>query len=87
LTARETILGRLYVALALLLLLPAGVVYRMVRIQLERGALVERGERQASSHVELSAQRGAIYDRAGRALAANTARYEVALDPTVAGFD
>ena len=38
----------------------------MVQIQVQDGAeLRERGERQASSHVELAAQRGAIYDRAG----------------------
>ncbi len=87
-SARETILGRLYFALAVLLVLPAGVVVRMVQIQVQDGAeLRQRGERQASSHVELAAQRGAIYDRAGRALAANTARYEVALDPTVPGFE
>lgn len=87
-SARETILGRLYIALAALLLLPAGVVWRMVQIQVEDGPeLRERGERQASSHVELAAQRGAIYDRAGRVLAANTARYQLAVDPTVEGFD
>jgi cell division protein FtsI (penicillin-binding protein 3) len=60
----------------------------MVRIHLSDGAeLRERGERQAASVVELAAQRGAILDRAGRALAVNTARYEVAADPTVAGFE
>jgi cell division protein FtsI (penicillin-binding protein 3) len=85
---RESILSRLYVVTALLLLLPAGVVFQMVRIHLgEGGELRARGERQASSFVELPAVRGSIYDRAGRALAVSTARYEVAVDPTVAGFD
>ena len=69
-------------------MLPALVVAQMVRIHLGDGAeLRARGERQSESVIELAAQRGAILDRAGRALAVNTARYEVAADPTVAGFD
>lgn len=69
-------------------MLPTLVVAQMVRIHLGDGAeLRARGERQAESMIELAAQRGAIFDRAGRALAVNTARYEVAADPTVAGFD
>ena len=60
----------------------------MVRIHVGEGTeLRARGEQQAESVIELAAQRGAILDRAGRALAVNTARYEVAADPTVAGFD
>ena len=69
-------------------MLPGLVVVQMVRIHLGDGAeLRARGERQAASVVELAAQRGAILDRAGRALAVNTARYEVAADPTVPGFE
>ena len=60
----------------------------MVRIHVGEGAeLRARGEEQAESVIELAAQRGAILDRRGRALAVNTARYEVAADPTVPGFD
>jgi cell division protein FtsI (penicillin-binding protein 3) len=88
LSPRDTILSRLYVVTAVLLLLPAGVVLQMVRIQLAEGSeLRERGERQASSFVELPAVRGSVYDHAGRTLVVNTARYEVAADPTVDGFD
>ena len=72
----------------MLLVLPGLVVAQMVRIHLSEGAeLRAQGERQAESVIELAAQRGAILDRAGRALAVNTARYEVAADPTVAGFE
>ncbi len=71
-----------------LLVLPGLVVVQMARLHLNEGAeLRARGERQAESVIELAAQRGAILDRMGRALAVNTARYEVAADPTVAGFD
>ena len=86
--ARDSILTRLYGVFAVLLVLPGLVVAQMVRVHLNDGAeLRARGERQAESMIELAAQRGAILDRMGRALAVNTARYEVAADPTVAGFD
>lgn len=78
----------MYFVLVLLMLMPAGVLFQMVKIHMgEGGALREQGERQASSFVDLPATRGSIYDAAGRALVVNTARYEVALDPTVTGFD
>ncbi|NNF59660.1 MAG: PASTA domain-containing protein [Rhodothermaceae bacterium] len=81
-------LSRLYIVMAAVLLLPAGVAFQLVRIHLGEGSeLRAQGERQASSFVELAATRGSIYDRAGRALVVNTARYEVAADPTVAGFE
>ena len=71
-----------------LLVLPALVVVQMVRIHLGEGAeLRERGERQAQNLIDLPAQRGAILDRRGRALVVNTARYEIAADPTAPGFD
>ncbi len=74
--------------MAFLLILPVGVFAQMVSIQLgDGGELRERGERQASSFVELPATRGSVYDQAGRALVVNTAQYEVALDPTVANFE
>ena len=59
----------------------------MLRVSVGDGAeLRARGIRQAESVETLPAQRGAILDRAGRALAVNTARFEVAVDPTVARF-
>lgn len=85
---RSAILTRLYVVLTLLALLPAAVAVQMVRIYVGEGeALRAQGVRQASSHVTIPAMRGTIYDRAGRVLAVNTARFEVALDPTAAGFE
>jgi cell division protein FtsI (penicillin-binding protein 3) len=85
---RASILSRLYVVLTLLALLPVAVAAQLVRIYVEEGTeLREAGVRQATSHIPIPAVRGAIYDRAGRTLAVNTARYEVALDPTRPGFD
>ncbi len=71
-----------------LLVLPVLVAVQLVRIHLDEGEeLRAQGARQSESVIELAAQRGAILDRRGRALAVNTARFVVAADPTVAGFD
>ncbi len=85
---KDSILARMYVVLTLLTLLPLMVVAQLLRIHVaEGGDLRAQGERQASSFVEIAAVRGAVYDRAGRTLAVNTARYDLALDPTVPGFE
>lgn len=85
--ARTTILTRLYVVLTLLCLLPLLIAAQMVRLYVGDGVeLREQGVRQAASFVTIPAVRGTILDRAGRTLAVNTARYEVALDPTAPGF-
>jgi cell division protein FtsI (penicillin-binding protein 3) len=88
LNPRTSILTRLYVVLTLLCLLPVAIAAQLVLIYVGEGPeLRAQGERQASSFVTIPAVRGAILDRAGRTLAVNTARYEVALDPTAPGFD
>lgn len=84
---KDSILARMYVVLTLLTLVPLLVLGQIIRIHVAEGvALRDQGERQASSHLTIPAVRGAIVDRAGRMLAVNTARYDVALDPTVPGF-
>ncbi len=86
--ARDSILSRLYGVFVVLLVLPVLVAAQLVRIHLDEGdELRAQGARQSESVVALAAQRGAILDRRGRALAVNTARYEVAADPTVPGFE
>ncbi len=85
---RDSILSRLYGVLAVLLVLPVLVVGQMLRIHVGEGeALRARGESQAERMETLPAQRGTILDQAGRVLVANAARFEVAADPSVAGFD
>jgi cell division protein FtsI (penicillin-binding protein 3) len=77
----------MYSVLTLLSLLPVLVAGQVLWIYLTEGAeLQERGEQQSRSTVEIPAMRGTILDRSGRALAINTARYDLALDPTVPGF-
>jgi len=84
---RTSILTRLYVVLTLLALVPVAVAAQLVRIYMADGPeLREAGVRQASSYVTVPSIRGTILDRHGRTLAVNTARYEVAIDPTAPGF-
>lgn len=82
------ILARVYVVLVLLCILPGLVVMRVMHIYLGPGEeLRDIGERQASSYQVIPAIRGAILDHQGRVLAVNTARYDLALDPKVEGFE
>src|SRR5690606_750208 len=77
----------MYVVLTVLAAVPLLIVAQMLRIHLADGSqLRAKGERQASSFVSIPAIRGAIVDRYGRTLAVNTARYDLAVDPTIDGF-
>ncbi len=82
------ILSRVYVVLVLLCILPVLVVMRVVHVAFGQGEeLRDIGERQANSYQEIPAMRGTILDREGRILAVNTARYDLALDPKMPGFE
>lgn len=73
--------------LTLLSIVPLFVLAQMGGIVLTEGSeLKARGQNQARSTIEIPAMRGSILDREGRALAINTARYDIALDPTIPGF-
>jgi cell division protein FtsI (penicillin-binding protein 3) len=77
----------MYVMLTLLGLLPVLIGLQIMRLHLNEGEeLRQQGERQASSFQTIPAIRGAIFDRAGRTLAVNAARYDLALDPTANGL-
>lgn len=85
---KDSILARMYVVLTLLSLLPLLVAVQIARIHVSEGSdLRAEGQRQASSFASIPAIRGAVYDRAGRSLAVNAARYDLALDPSVSGFE
>ena len=84
---KDQILARMYVALTLVGLAPLAVAAQMGRIVVtETDALRDQVRAQARSSVTIPAMRGAILDRDGRGLATNTARYDLAVDPTVEGF-
>ena len=74
--------------LTLLCVVPVFILAQIGWIVLTEGdELKAKGQNQARSTVEVPAMRGAILDRSGRALAINTARYDLALDPTISGFE
>lgn len=80
-------LVRMYVVLVLLAAWPLAIGGRMLWIYLSEGAALRaEGRRQVRAVVEIPAMRGEIRDRAGRALAVNIVRYDVALDPEIEGF-
>ncbi len=86
-TPKDQILARMYMMLTLLGLVPLAVAGQMGWIVVSNPeSLRSQVRAQARSAVELPAMRGAILDRDGRGLAINTARYTLALDPTVEGF-
>lgn len=70
-------LTRMYVVLVLMALWPLAIVGRMLWIYLGEGAALRaEGRRQVRAVVEIPAMRGEMLDRAGRALAVNTVRYD-----------
>jgi cell division protein FtsI (penicillin-binding protein 3) len=84
---KDQILTRMYMVLTLLSIVPVVVAAQIGWIVItEKAELRNRAKEQARSTVKVPAMRGAILDRSGRTLAANTARYDLALDPTVDGF-
>lgn len=85
---KDEILARMYVLLTLVALVPVLVAVQVARITLLEGpALRQQGETQAMRPETIPAMRGSIVDRVGRTLVVNTARYDIAVDPTVSGFD
>ena len=84
---KDQILTRMYMVLTLLSIVPVVVAAQMGWIVVtDTAELRDRAKAQARATVEVPAMRGSILDRSGRALATNTARYDLALDPTVEGF-
>lgn len=78
----------MYVVLTVLAGVPLAIAVQMTVLYGTDGPeLREQGERQARAVREIPAMRGSIRDANGRPLAVNTARYEVAVDPTIEGFD
>lgn len=86
-TVRDQILGRMYVVLTALVLLPLIIAGQLVWLNVEQGTeLRELGRSQAETKQLLLPQRGEILDLHGRALAVNSPHYNLALDPSTPGF-
>ncbi len=85
---RDQILGRMYVVLTGLAVLAFIILGQLVWLQVDQGEdLREAGLRQAQSQELLPPKRGDIVDAAERALVVNSPKYDLALDPTVPGFE
>lgn len=79
---RSSIMGRMFLLLGLLLLLPAGIMLQILRINIVEGdGYRELWNSQAIDFLPIPAQRGNIYDTNGSLLATNLTIYKVALDP------
>jgi cell division protein FtsI (penicillin-binding protein 3) len=84
---KDQILTRMYMVLTLFGIVPVVIAAQMGWIVItDKAELRDRAKAQARSKVKIPAMRGSILDSSGRALATNTARYDLALDPTVKGF-
>tara|TARA_R100001143_G_scaffold53522_1_gene49024 strand:- start:29902 stop:32049 length:2148 start_codon:yes stop_codon:yes gene_type:complete len=79
---RSSLMGRMFLLLGLLLLLPAGIMLQILRVNyLEGDGYRELWNSQAIDFLPIPAQRGNIYDSNGSLLATNLTIYKVALDP------
>lgn len=79
---RSSIMGRMFLLLGLLLLLPTGIMLQILRINIAEGdGYRELWNSQAIDYLPIPAQRGDIYDAHGSLLATNLTIYKVALDP------
>tara|TARA_B100000575_G_C23143750_1_gene666855 strand:+ start:10485 stop:12683 length:2199 start_codon:yes stop_codon:yes gene_type:complete len=84
---RSAIMGRMFVILGILFLLPTALLVQLVRINFIEGeGLRELWNKQAITEIAIPAERGSIYDRNGTLLATNTVDYKMAIDPKVPGM-
>lgn len=77
-------MGRMFLLLGLLLLLPSGIMLQILRVNyIEGDGYRELWNSQAIDFLPIPAQRGNIYDVNGSLLATNLTIYRVALDPQI----
>ncbi len=80
----KSISNRLLVVVGLLLLIPAGIILQLLRIQLFHGEeLRELWNEQTIDYLTIPAERGNIYDSEGRTLVKNSVAYKIAVDPVI----
>ncbi|MEX2464152.1 MAG: penicillin-binding transpeptidase domain-containing protein [Balneolaceae bacterium] len=79
---RSSMMGRMFLLLGLLLLLPAGIMLQILRVNIVEGdGYRTLWSSQAIDNIPIPAQRGNIFDAHGSLLATNLTIYKVALDP------
>jgi cell division protein FtsI/penicillin-binding protein 2 len=83
---RTSMMGRMFMLLGLILLLPFAILLQILRINVIEGdGLRELWTTQAIDYISIPAQRGNIYDANGSLLATNSVIYKVAVDPHAPG--
>ena len=84
---RVAILGRMFIVLGFLFLIPCALAFQLIRINYVEGeGLRTLWSKQALSRIPIPAQRGNIYDRNGTLLVTNTVNYQIALDPKISSL-
>lgn len=79
---RNSMMSRMFVLFALLLLFPAGIIFQLVRVGIFQGEGYRNlWSTQAMDFISIPAERGNIYDQNGMLLASNRVNYKVAVDP------
>lgn len=79
---RTVMMGRMFLLLGLILLLPCAILVQILRVNVIEGdGLRELWNSQAIDYISIPAQRGNIYDANGSLLATNQVIYKVAVDP------
>ena len=79
---RSSIMGRMFLLLGLLMLLPTAILVQILRVNFVEGdGFRELWNSQAIDYISIPAQRGNIYDSNGSLLVTDTAIYKVAVDP------
>ncbi len=83
---RTSMMGRMFMLLGLILLLPVAILIQILRINVIEGdGLRELWTSQAIDFISIPAQRGNIYDANGSLLATNSVTFKVAVDPLAPG--
>lgn len=79
---RTVVMGRMFLLLGLILLIPFAILMQILRVNVIEGdGLRELWSTQAIDFIPIPAQRGNIYDANGSLLVTNSANYKVAVDP------
>lgn len=79
---RTVVMGRMFLLLGLILLIPFAILMQILRVNVIEGeGLRELWSTQAIDFIQIPAQRGNIYDANGSLLVTNSANYKVAVDP------
>ncbi|MFN1834708.1 penicillin-binding transpeptidase domain-containing protein [Balneola sp. MJW-20] len=85
---RSAILGRMFIVLGFVLLIPFALGFQLFRLNfLEGDGLRTLWSKQATESIKIPAQRGNIYDAKGTLLATNAVDYKIAVDPKIKGFN